>query len=120
MDNLTNKTIKQYQFMTEYGIIVITCVCHDNNFVEFWGHLVGYGIMHHFIGYDVPKGGELRKYAKDVMEDFFDVIRDEQEEEIAEYMGEAYGKDEKMQDEIKKLYKKFSENMARVVKEGTK
>lgn len=44
MDNLSNKTIKQFYYDTDEGSIIITKLKEKGkNWAEWWGHVEGYG-----------------------------------------------------------------------------
>lgn len=115
MDNLSNKTIKQFNFNTDFGVVCITVLQDkETKFVEFWGHNIGYGNVHFLIGHQYFKGMNLKKYAYKYLSEFYDDFAEEIEDDITEYMG---GHDcANMHGKLKELYKEYSENLARVNK----
>lgn len=75
MDNIKNKTIKQFEFNTDDGVIIITAFIDKTTKVnEFWGHIKGYGIAFMLYGLDMPEGITLEQYAETLAWDYFDEL----------------------------------------------
>jgi hypothetical protein len=83
MDNLTNKTIKQFYFDTDYGKMCITCVTDkDYEFTDFYGHIIGWGTIQHLIGWGCYKKNDIIKEAKRLSKECYDILTRPIEDEI--------------------------------------
>lgn len=117
MDNLKGKTIKQFYFEADNDTIVITAIIdRQTKMTEWWGHLMGYGVMKLLVGGVQLKHGTWTSTANYMFDEFYDDIVDTAiDDDVTEYMGGH--SDNAMHGEIKRLVKSYNEKLAKIRKE---
>lgn len=77
MENLTNKTIKQYYYDTDEGQIIITRLKEKGkNWSEWWGQVEGYGIVTFLFGGERIGNRTEKETADYCAYEYYDVIID--------------------------------------------
>ena len=88
MDNLKNKSIKQFYYDTDAGNIVITAIIErETKFVEWYGHIVGYGNVKYLFGEYHKTKQTYRQIADYCAWEYFDTITEVIDEDVTTYMG---------------------------------
>ena len=116
MDNLKGKTIKQFYIEIDNGTIVITAIIdRETKQVEWWGHLMGYGVAKFLVGGIYLKHRTWQETAQYMAWEFYDDIIDTAiDDDVTEYMGGH--SDKAMHGEIKRLVKSYNEKLAEIRK----
>lgn len=77
MDNLTGKSIQQFNFDTDEGEIIITAIIDESkNFVEWWGHVKGYTVSIMLFGGNKIDNRSYNDTALYCVSEFYDAIID--------------------------------------------
>jgi len=93
MENLNNKTIKQYYINAECGTIIITALIHNNtNFVEYYGQLAGMGDVHQIFGVYYENEKDITDFAEQASSDFLVTAWDEVENTLVELNSDSIAK----------------------------
>ena len=107
MENLNNKTIKQYYINAECGTIIITALIHnDTNFVEYYGQLAGMGEVHHIVGVYYQSEDDILNFAEEASADFLETAWEEIESSLVELNSETIAKFKVNSDKIAKNARK--------------
>lgn len=119
MDNLKGKTIKQFYYEIDNATIIITAIIdRETKMVEWWGHLMDYGVMKFLVGGIQLKHRTWKETASYMVGEFYDEIIDTAiDDDVTEFMGGH--SDKAMHGEIKRLVKSYNEKLAEIRK-GTK
>ena len=120
MENLSNKTIKQYYFKTKYGTIVITALINkETKFVDYWALLGGYGVMEYMFGIYYNNQLEIKHYAVQAEIDYIPTVKNVINDELIDYI-DGKPVDENMKKALVKMQADFSDmkvNKARMGKD---
>ena len=87
MDNLSNKTIKQFYYDTDAGTLIITLLkTKHTKMCEWYGHMAGYGVVNFLIGGEKIDNRSYKTTADYLATEFYDEIAQCVDDDITDYM----------------------------------